>query len=585
MEGLTMLSEIHIQNFAVIEDIQLKFGSNLTVMSGEEGAGKSLIVDAIGILLGSKAPAKIIRSGSGFARVEGIFWLSPQTVNLVSEIMRESDIDIDGDGMLFISREIQQTGRTIARINSRVVTQSLLKSISRYLIDIHGQLDYISLLDQNHQLDLLDAYGKSSDSRIQVKSVIDSLRIKTKELSDLTVNVNQQRVELLRYQIDEIERAKLQENEDDSIRQQLDILTRAEMIKESCIEAYNDLHGDERSATVLIHQALSTLRNISGSVTAVAEHKNDLENAMANLEDIARELRTFSDTVEADAGQLEELQLRSNLISNLKHKYGSSTEEILQFKKNAELELSNIENHEEHKNTLRKEISLLETQSGRLSEELSLQRRTAAQSLSKLVNDELKDIGLEWAKFDIGLNREESASGLPVSSGRRYAFTRDGIDNVDFMVSTNPGEPVRPLRLIASGGETCRIMLALKSALRKIDPIPTLVFDEIDAGVGGRSADVVGKKLSSLAQQHQVVCITHLPQIACFADTHIKLSKQNTSGRTFTRVENVDGTEKIKELAAMLGSQYAGKTMLDGAEKLAAQAQVWKKKEKHILAA
>ncbi len=580
-----MLSELHIQNFAVIEDIQLKFGSNLTVISGEEGSGKSLIVDAIGILLGSRAPVKIVRNGTSSARIEGIFWLSTQTISVISNILKESDIEIDGDGMLVISREIQQQGRSIARINRRVVPQSLLRNISRYLIDIHGQLDYISLLDPNHQLDLLDAHGKSNDKREVLASYLDNLQGKNKKLTETNSVINDRHLELLRYQIDEIEHAKLQENEDETIRQKLDILIKSEAIKENCFEAYNSLYGDERSATVLIHQALSMLRSININIDKISTYKNDLENTMSNLEDIARELHNYGDTVDADASQLEELQHRSNLISNLKHKYGTTINDILCFKNNAESELSNIENREEHVNGLKKEIAALEIHAGKIAEELSLQRRNAAQSLSTLVNDELKDIGLEWAKFDINLVRDESSIGLPLSSGKKYSFTKNGIDKVEFMIATNLGEPLRPLRLIASGGETCRIMLALKSALRKIDPIPTLVFDEIDAGVGGRSADVVGKKLSNLAQQHQVICITHLPQIACFADSHIKLSKQNTAGKTFTRVDNIDGSEKIKELAAMLGSQYAGKTMIDGAEKLASQAQVWKKKEKHIIAA
>ena len=579
-----MLSELHIQNFAVIEDLQLKFGPFMTAISGEEGSGKSLVVDAISMLLGARAPLKIIRNGTSSARVEGIFWLSSTTMNLLNNTLKDSDIEIDSDGMIVISREIQQQGRSIARINSRVVPQSLLRNISQYLIDVHGQLDYISLLDCHHQLDLLDAHGKAVTFRDSVKSSIDNLRKKLQELDTVDSNKNDGRVELLKYQIDEIMRANPQMNEDENLQCKLDILRRAEAIKESCLNSYNNLYGDERSAAVLIHQALTMLRGINDTTSSIVQHRGELVSTITNLEEIARDLRQYSDKIDADSNQLEEIQQRLNLLNTLKRKYGATMDDILDFKNKALGDLESIENHLEYKINLKKAIAAIELEVGKCAEELSLQRRTAAQSLTKIVNDELKDVGLEWAKFDVNLQREESANGLPVSSGKRYNFSRSGIDNVEFMIATNPGEPLRPLRLIASGGETCRIMLALKSALRKVDPIPTLIFDEIDTGVGGRSGDSVGKKLSNLAQQHQVICVTHLPQIACFSDTHIKLSKKSVSGKAVTLVENIDGCGRVEELAAMLGSQHAGKVMVEGAEKLISHAQMWKKKEKQLIA-
>jgi DNA repair protein RecN (Recombination protein N) len=229
---------------------------------------------------------------------------------------------------------------------------------------------------------------------------------------------------------------------------------------------------------------------------------------------------------------------------------------------------------------LEKEIERLEAKAGRQAEELSLSRRRAAKSLIDLVNDELADLGLKYSKFDISLHREEDNNGLPAANGKRFAFTNNGIDKVEFLISTNPGEPIKPLAAIASGGETCRIMLAMKSAFRRLDPIPTLIFDEIDIGIGGRSGDIVGKKLASLSQQHQVVCITHLPQIACFGDLHIRMSKDIRSGRALTRVETIKGNSRLNELAAMLGSNNDGEVMRDGADHLLCQAESWKKKEK-----
>jgi DNA repair protein RecN (Recombination protein N) len=385
---------------------------------------------------------------------------------------------------------------------------------------------------------------------------------------------------LLRYQIEEIERANIKPGEDQSLQEKHEVLCCAEALKESCLKAYDNLYGEERSATVLIHEALVSLKVIKNNDPAIMAHKNQLEDATASLEETARELRRYGETLEADANQLEEVEQRLHLINSLKRKYGTTIEDILSFYSKAKLELEVMENQREHNAQLEKERDKCELEAGKQAEELSLLRRKAATSLAELVNEELADLGLPWAKFDISLQREEDSEGLPITRGKRFAFTRDGIDHIEFMITTNPGEPMRPLSKIASGGETCRIMLALKSALKRVDPIPTLIFDEIDGSVGGRSGDTMGRKLAMLARQHQVFCITHLPQIACFGDSHIKLVKDTASGRAYTRVEQVEGQSRIQELAAMLGSAQAEKAMIDGAGKLLRKAQTWKERER-----
>ncbi len=580
-----MLGELHIQNFAVIEDVKMTLAPGLTILSGEEGAGKSLVVDAISILLGARAPAGLIRNGAPTARVEGVFWLSTDTVERLNSLLQESAIEPEGDGMLVISREIQQQGRSISRVNSRAVPLSLLRQIGQHLVDMHGQMDYISLLDVHRQLDLLDAFGNLGELRNHLAYSVENLRQKLHELASLNTEKTIGRQELLRYQVEEIERANLKPGEDQSFQNRREVLLRSEALRECCLKAYGSLYGEERSATVLIHEAIIALKGLHDSNLAMPSYGEQLDLAMTNLEEIARDLRHYGDTIETDVSQLEEVEQRLNLISSLKRKYGATIEDMINFQTKAKAELEAIDNHQERKTYLEKEQEHLKSELGKQAEELSLSRRRAAKSLAGLVNEELADLGLPWSKFDVRLSREEDTKGLPTAGGKHFAFTRDGIDRVEFFVATNPGEPMRPLAAIASGGETCRVMLALKSALNRVDPVPILVFDEIDGGIGGRSGDTVGMKLATIAQQHQVLCITHLPQVACFGDAHIRLIKDTSSGRAYTRVEAVMGQARIEELAAMLGSENTGNVMFDGAGKLLDKAQARKKQEKDIIAA
>jgi DNA repair protein RecN (Recombination protein N) len=575
-----MLSELHIQNFAVIEDVHITLTPGLNIISGKEGAGKSLIIDSLAILSGARAPSGIIRNGASTARIEGIFWLPAEIINGLNEILLESAIEPDPDGMLVISREIQQQGRSVARLNSRVVPLSLLRQISKYLIDMHGQSDTISLLDHTRQMELLDSFGNTRDLRNLFASTIDKLKEVNKQLSSFDSSSMSGRYDLLQYQLAEIEHAQLVVGEDSTLVSDKERLLRSESIKENCQNAYNSLYGEERSATVLIHEAQEALRLLTKNEPDISAYREQLLDTMSTLEDIARDLREYGDSVDDDPNKLEEIEQRISFIQNLKRKYGSTIEDILAFYENIKKELDSIDNNKEREDTLKKEIESLKIEAGKQAEDLSLSRRKSSETLRGLVNEELADVGLSWAKFDINLHRKEDSDGLPVTGKKNYAHTRTGIDQVEFLISTNPGEPLKPLSDIASGGETCRIMLALKSSLKQADNIPTLIFDEIDAGIGGRSADIVGRKLSVLSNQHQVICVTHLPQIACFGDLHIKITKETSSGRASTKVESIKGKNRIEEIAAMLGSEDAEELMLDGAEKLFDHAQSWITKER-----
>jgi len=580
-----MLGELHIKNFAVIRDLAMNFVPGLNVISGEEGTGKSLLVDALSLLMGARAPSGLIRSGTKSARIEAIFWPADSTVSNIKGILEENGIEPEVNGMVLVTRDFQDGGKSVARVNNRAVPLSLLRQLGKNLVDIHGQMEYLSLHDSANQLKLVDVYGNLLDMRREMKILVDKLRDREKELAAMQNVVREGYVDLLQYQVEEIDRARLEEVDEEQLHHERDILRRAGAISGGCLEAYTSLFGDDRSASVSIHKTLTGLRGISSIDSNIAACREKLENDLASIEETARELREYSEKIENSGEKLEEIEHRIDALDTLKRKYGNSLEAIIAFRDKTMAEIDALQDRQELKAKLESERQELKAEAGKKAEGLSLARRHAAEQLVRLVNGELSDLGLDWAKFDISLSRREDVDGLAITGGKSYVYTTDGIDRLEFQVATNPGEPMRPMAAIASGGETSRIVLAVKSALKIADPIPTLVFDEIDMGVGGRSADSVGRKLATLANFHQVLCITHLPQIACFGDTHFRLVKDIESGRASSRVQLIDGQDRLKELAAMLGSERNGNVMLKGAEALVKNAEKWKNGARELVAA
>jgi DNA repair protein RecN (Recombination protein N) len=580
-----MLGELHIKNFAVIKDITMTFGHGLNVISGDEGTGKSLIVDALSFLMGARASAGLIRNGSNSARIEAIFWTNDITNSKVRKILDESGIEPEANGMFLISRDFQDGGKSVARVNNRAVPLSTLRQVSKNLIDIHGQMEYLSLLDSSNQLNLLDSYGDLNKIRFDLGKIVEKFRYIKRQLESSHNGDNEGHIELLQYQIEEINRARLGELDEEQLNHDRDILRRAEAICGGCLDAYNCLYGDERSASVAIHKTLTNLRGISAIDNNLAVYRDKLESDLANMEEMARELKDYSEKIENSQEKLTEIEFRLEELSKLKRKYGNSIETILAFRDGSLKELNDIQDGQEKKALLAVELNHLKEEAGKKAEVLSIKRRQASEQLIRLVNEELVELGLEWAKFDINLSRKEDTEGLMISGSKTYAFTSDGIDRVEFQVSTNPGEPMKSMAAVASGGETSRIILAIKSALKIADPIPTLVFDEIDMGVGGRGADSVGKKLATLSTFHQVLCITHLPQIACFADSHYKMIKELDNGKASTKVQQVDGQNRLKEIAVMLGSERNSNLMLKGAESLIKDAEKWKSGARELVSA
>jgi DNA repair protein RecN (Recombination protein N) len=580
-----MLGELHIKDFAVIRDITISFVSGLNIISGEEGSGKSLIVDALSLLMGARAPAGLIRNGARSARVEAIFWPDEKAADLVNALLIENSLEPDESGMLVISRDFMDGGRSVARVNNRTMPLSFLRQIGSHLVDIHGQMEYLSLLDPVHQLSLVDAYGGLNEKRRHLRSVIERMRQVERELATIEQGGKSGYEELLKYQIDEIERAKLEEVSEEELHTERDLLRRAGAICEGCLNAYSNLYGDERSASVLIHKTLSILRSICAVDESLTKYREKLEDDLLSIEEIASELRAYSGRMESRQARLEEIEQKLEAVAALKRKYGNTIESIMAFHEKAKRELEDLYGRRERMEALEAERTVLRSEAAKLAEELSLERRQAADQLAGMVNEELVELGLEWARFDVVLTRKEDPAGLCIASNKCFAYTYDGIDRLEFQVSTNPGEPMRPMAAIASGGETSRLVLAIKSALKIADPIPTLIFDEIDMGVGGRNAESVGRKMAVLSTFHQVICITHLPQIACYGDAHFKMIKEIDNGRAVSRIEQIDGQGRLKELAAMLGSDRNGSAMLKGAEVLVKSAEKWKNGARELIAA
>ena len=564
-----MLAELYVKNLAVIEELRIPLEPGLTVLSGEEGAGKSLLVDALCLLLGGRASANLVRTGASSAVVEGIFWARQDDAGLAA-FLREAGIELDDESTLILAREVQEHGRSTARVNGRAVPVSLLRELGHRLMDLNSQMEHLSLLNPQRQLDLLDGSGGLLEDRARLASVLAELREKGRDLAALTDGTAQRQQELLEYQVAEIEGASLQAGEDEALQQEWHILQRTKALKEGCHSAYAVLYADGVSASSLVHQAIKAVRGMVLIDPTLHAHLETLNSAAAELEEAARDLRSYAESVESRAGRLDLVEERLELLRRLKSKYGPTLENVIAYQRKASEELETLQNQEERRCHLEEKLRRLEEEAGRLAEDLSLSRSEAAGSLTERVNRELADLGMPWARFGIALSQDERSEGLPTSKGR-YFYHQFGIDRASFLGVTNPGEPLKPLAEIASGGETCRFMLAVKTALSRADAVPTLVFDEIDMGIGGRNAHVVGRKLAALARDRQVICITHLAQIACYGRNHYAVRKDVSSGRAVSRIEQLGGTARVEELAAMLGSP-ADRTMLESAQELLRRA-------------
>jgi DNA repair protein RecN (Recombination protein N) len=584
-----MLSELRIRDLAIIDQLDLSFAPGFNVLTGETGAGKSIIIDAVGLLLGDRAAQEVVRAGAERAEIEGAFQLSPAMAARIMPVLTEHGLEGDDPAWLVLAREVRAAGRSVARVNGRVVATALLGEIGGRLVDIHGQSEHLSLLREREHIGLLDRYAgleaqpssanppQSGGSSLQAE-VTDSvrrLRSVRRELEGLRQDERERarRIDLLTYQIGEIRAARLKADEPDELEAERRRLANAEQLATLSSEATGLMQeGSEQRAGVLdtlghVEQALTRLARLDPGAGSLAE---ELAEATALLDDLARELGHYRDSIEFNPQRLAQVEERLHLIHTLQRKYGDSVADVLAYAERSEAELEQISHAEERIADLEAEESKLLTEVGTLGAELSVARRAAGERMAREIEAELADLQMAHTRFAVEITWTPDALGAVVRpedaelAGQppgRYAFDSHGLDSVAFLVSANPGEPPRPLVKVASGGETSRLMLALKTVLGRADETPTLIFDEIDQGIGGRVGGTVGRKLWGLTAQngkatlrHQVLCITHLPQLAAYGDMHFHVSKHVEGQRTVTTARQLDGDGRIAELAQMMGT-------------------------------
>lgn len=610
-----MLKELHIRDFAIIDELHLTFAPGFTALTGETGAGKSIIIDAVELVLGGRGDKAVIRAGAKQALVEATFVLEPVRQAALMSLLKEEGLEGDEPDLLLLSREIRTEGRSVCRVNGRAVTLTLLREVTKGLVDIHGQSEHLSLLRVWEHVNLLDRYGSLGDLRAQVADLVSRVRAVRRERAELERNEQElaRRMDLLQYQIAEIEAATLEPGEEKELTEERVRLANAEQLAGLLSEGLRALdEGGEESpaATDLLGtvvQALAGLARIDGTLES---RLREAEELTYRLQDLAETLREYQEQVEYNPLRLAEVEERLDLIRRLERKYGPTIPDVLAYARRAAQELKTITHSEERIAELRAEEERLLLELGTTAMELSLRRREAAQMLAQSIERELQDLRMEGARFGVDFQWRDDPQGVPVPSSvlspmadvleeaasglrtsdvgpetaRRVAFDSSGIDRVEFLVSPNPGEPLKPLLKIASGGETSRLMLALKTILSRADETPTLIFDEIDQGIGGRVGATVGKKLWRLtiaqkdeALPHQVLCVTHLPQLAGFGDFHLRVDKEIVAGRTVTRVASLEGPARVEELAKMLGA--SGEAAYRSAEEILEQIETYKEQD------
>ncbi|HSO13817.1 MAG TPA: DNA repair protein RecN [Anaerolineales bacterium] len=557
-----MITELHIQNFAIIDKLDLRFGSGLIILTGETGAGKSIILDAVVMLIGGKADTTYVRTDSDAALVEGVFQLKGPEKEAVHEILNREELMDDPD-YVTLSREIRKEGRSVARINGRTVGVSLLKEIGALVVDIHGQAEHLSLLDSRAHLGLLDRFAEVTrplnDYR-QTYHTLLNLRHELDELRKAQADA-ERKIEMLTYQAEEIEAARLKVGEDEELRKERDRLANAESLAQNAQEALAIL--DEGSpempaASDLIGQAAQALGALAKIDSAQTELANQAEVLLDTMSEIVHNLRGYLEEIEFNPKRLDDVEERLDLIHSLTRKYGGSVPAVIAYGQDARKQLETITGAAERIDELELEEAKLLNMLARQGSLLSNKRKSAAVSMAKGIEAELGDLKMSSAKFSVDFQVRPDPNGAPLENGNRIVFDQNGFDKVEFLIAPNPGEGLKPLVKIASGGETSRLMLGLKNVLARADEVPSLIFDEIDQGIGGRVGMTVGQKLWNLSRSHQVFCVTHLPQLAVFGDEHYQVQKLVQGNRTLTRVERLDGEARLLELSQMLGEVGEG---------------------------
>ncbi|HDH06404.1 MAG TPA: DNA repair protein RecN [Nitrospirae bacterium] len=548
-----MLRELHIKNFSIIDDATVEFEEGFNVITGETGAGKSVIIDALCLALGERATGELVRGGKKEAVVEAFFDIPPKSLNPSTRRFLE-DNGIDFDDGLILKRIISSQGRSRAYINGSLVNVQSLADTSRNIIDVHGQYERQSLLSSENQMDLLDAFGGLVSEAEEVSKLYETQLALVRQISGLVQKEKEraQRLDILRFRISEIDAADLKPGEEEELTEDVKVLSNAGRLAEFANHAYTSLYSSESSCIANLTDILKSLREIAAVDARAKDALKSVEDALPLLEETGYFLRDYRDDIDFSPERLESSQERLELIKGLRKKYGDNIREIISCRERAAIELEELQHSEEELESLK---SGLEDQKNRFTEKallLSGKRKTAAKKIESKVEAELEELSMPGTDFSVRISAEK---GDDTTGGLKA--THRGIDKIEFLISPNVGEEPKPVSKIASGGELSRVMLALKGILAKGDKIPVLVFDEIDAGIGGRAAETVGWKLSELASARQVISITHLPQIASYAGAHFKIEKKIEGERTIVEINRMEKEERVEEVARMLSGKMS----------------------------
>ncbi len=552
-----MIHQLYIRDYAVIEEVNISFGPGLNLLTGETGSGKSIIVDAIGIALGERADSDLVRTGKEKAFVEIAIEIQDQSN--ISTLLEDAGYSAE-DGTIVISREISKAGKSQCRINGRLASVSVLKSITNHLVDAHGQHEHQFLLKPENHLPVLDLWCGSDVSAL--KDEVKILHSKYSDLQNKLYNLKTderdriRQIDLYNFQIEEIDNAMLTPGEDDDLQSDRNRLMNAEKLYEASLTAFNLISDRNSDISTLdtLNDALIKCEDVSDIDASLKPIVENLQSASYLIEEAARELRTYKDTVEFNPERLKEVDDRLELIRTLKRKYGDSIEKIVEYRAEISETLENLINNEQFTIELEENIKNTFNALTVKADELTKLRKKGAVHFAEKIEQELSILSMPNAKFEISFSPQDIDS--------------TGADNVEFMFSSNPGEEAKPMAKIASGGEISRVMLAIKSAMSDADQIPTLIFDEIDVGVGGRTAEVIADKLQKLSDSAQVLCITHLPQVACRNGHHFAIEKNLVNNRTSVTVRQLNNEERVQEISRMLGGTNPTETAIRHAKEM-----------------
>lgn len=566
-----MLREIHIQNYAVIESLSVEFHAGLNVLSGETGSGKSILVEALGLALGGRASSEVIRTGQERATLTAVFRAERKPA--WAAWLEEYGLAGAENSEIILRREIQAGGKTRLLVNDQPVTLAAVKTLAPLLVEVHGQSEHVLLLGRDAQLSLLDQFAAAEELLQTVGELFARRRELEREMESLSQNEQDRlrTIDLLSFQAQELERAQLSPGEDARLEDEKRVLANLEKIRAAAHTAYSEVYEDEGSASARLAVVGRALDDLSRYDATLETYLEPLANTRASLEDLALFLRDYLGKLQANPHRLEELEDRLALIDRLKRKYGKTIEEIIAYREQVRQQLAGLEHADERREEVRRELGTASAEYQRAAKGLSEQRHAAARKFEKKIRDELAQLGMEKARFQVSIGT------LPENHGGAK-----GVDEIELRISPNPGEELRPLEKVASGGELSRLMLALRTvvgrarageARERTWKSKTFVFDEVDAGIGGRVAESVGQRLKRLARDTQVLCVTHLAQIACFADHHFYVEKQERAGRTVTSVKYLEGEkDRATELARMLSGAQVTEAALKHAAGMLKQA-------------